>query len=885
MNRWGERPMPISAGTRFGAYEITGPLGAGGMGEVYRARDTELGRDVAIKVLPASFTSDASRVARFEQEAKTLASLNHPNIAHIYGLERSDGTTALAIELVEGPTLAERIAEGPLPVDEALGIAGQIADALEAAHERGIVHRDLKPANVKLTPNGVVKVLDFGIAKALDTRVTSSGNAPVLTTPAMTEAGIVLGTAAYMSPEQARGKPVDERADIWAFGCVLYEMLTGQLAFGGEDVTIVLARVLERSANLEALPKGVSPAVRRTLELCFEKDPRQRIADIRDVRLALAGVFTPSAPASTRLGWWQTRAAVASVALVAVAALTWLGWLASKPAPLLPETRVEIGTPPTTTPGSFAISPDGRRVVYTAEQQGRTSLWVRSLDTGDATLLRDTEGASFPFWSADGRAIAFYQARKLRTIDLSSGATRDLADAVGGRGGSWGRRGDIVFSPTGVSGIVRIPSQGGEPTAVTQIEGDDRHFAPSFLPDGRDFLFFAQHADGGAIYVASTAGGVSTRLVDADGPATYAAGHLLFIRQGRLFAQPFDVEARAITGKEVAVETTLGAAERNVIGVSASTTGTVVYRTESAAAEQRRLAWFDRAGLELLGVPGSGSTSFALSPDEQRVALARNVAGNTDLWIMDFGRGAVSRFTTDPSLDAHPVFSADGERLIYQRYFTERGVGDIYWRRVTGGADELLIGDARGKIPTDVSHDGRLLLFKATAGGLLTTWDVWAMPLTGGGKPIAVSTTPFDETDGQFSPDDKWVLFQSDESGQAEVYLQPFGRSGERVQVSIGGGAQPRWRADGREIFYVALDGKLMAVPVEPSADTAKAPILGRPVGLFTTRMGPLVAPVARQRYVPSHDGQRFLMSIMDPASPPLEVILNFQPARAAQSP
>jgi serine/threonine protein kinase len=876
--------MALAAGTRLGPYEITGPLGAGGMGEVYRATDTSLKREVAIKVLPQSLAADADRLARFQREAEVLAPLNHPNIAQIYGLERSDGTTAIAMELVEGPTLADRIAQGAVSLDEALGIATQIADALEVAHERGIVHRDLKPANVKLRPDGTVKVLDFGIAKALDTRTTSSGDAPMLTTPAMTEAGVVLGTAAYMSPEQARGKPVDQRTDVWAFGCVLYEMLTGQLAFGGEDVTIVLARVLERSANLDALPGTVSSAIRRTLELCFEKDPRKRIRNIGDVKLALGGAFAPRGgiSVSVPVAWWQTRTAVMGVGLVAVLALAALLWFTREPLPSPPETHVEIDTPATKSPMSFAISPDGRRLVYAGLQDGRDLLWVRSLDSSNAAPLAGTENAIAPFWSADSRTVAFFKDSKLKAIDVGSGAVRDLADAIGGRGGTWGALGDIVFSPTGVGSVMRLSSQGGQPVPVTHIEGTERHFEPRFLPDSRSFLFFVSSAEGGSIYAAKLGGGPAKRIADADSAAAYAAGRLLFVRQGRLFAQPFDPQSLATAGEAVAVEGAQGSDGRNVIGVSASPTGVVVYRTEPAVTSRRQLAWFDRSGTELVRVADDVTINIALAPDEQHVAATRVTGGNSDIWTVDLGRGVVSRFTTDPAIDSAPLYSADGERLIFQRFYTDRGAGDILWRPVAGVAEEALISDDRGKIPTDVSRDGRWLLFKATPEGgerTATTWDLWAMRLTGDRRPIPVRITPFNETDGQFSPDGDWVLFQSDQSGQYEVYLQPFGREGEPVQVSIGGGAQPRWRADGQELYYVALDGRLMAVSVEPSEDSAKPPRLGRAEALFATDMGPVVSLITRQRYVPSRDGQRFLMNVAKAAgASPLRVILNYNP-------
>jgi Tol biopolymer transport system component len=697
----------------------------------------------------------------------------------------------------------------------------------------------------------------------------------------MTEAGIVLGTAPYMAPEQARGKPVDQRADIWAFGCVLYELLTGQLAFGGDDVTIVLARVLERSPDFAALPAGTPPAVRRTLELCLEKDPKKRIADIRDVKLALAGAFGTAVNAACP-PFWRTGAAMVAMTGVAALSLVAITWLMSRPvAARLPETHLELSTPGTATPTAFAISADGRRVVYSATEDGRASLWVRSLDGGAPTRLEGTEDAVTPFWSPDGRSLGFFQDRALRAIDVTSGVIRTLTEAAEGRGGSWNAQGDVLFAPSGVGGILRVPAQGGERVTVTALApGQRSHGFPAFLPNGRDFLFFADGSEVGGVYAGSLGETEPKRIVDADGSAAYASGHLFFPRQGRLFAQPFDLDTLSAIGEAVSVDDSASDDGRNVIAVAASATGVVVYRTEAAGTGGRRLAWFDRSGAEILAVEGSEpGGAFALSPDEERMAITRTAGGNGDIWMIDVRRGVPSRFTTTASLDTHPLFSADGSRLIYQRFFTDRGVIRIVWRPVSGGEEESLIEGERGVIATDVSRDGRLLLLKSVEGIGIRGWDIWALPLSGDRTPMPAVVTPFDERDGQFSPDAAWVLYQSDESGRFEVYLQPFGRAGERVQVSVGGGAQARWRADGRELFYVALDGRLMAVSVQPSADASVAPTLGRPEPLFVTSMGPVVPAVARQWYVPSPEGQRFLMSVVDATSAsPLEVILNFDP-------
>jgi len=873
--------MPLSPNTQFGSYRIAQAIGSGGMGEVYRAHDPSLKRDVAIKVLPPTVANDSDRLLRFQREAELLASLNHPNVAHIYGLERGDTGTGIVMELVDGPTLVERIADGPLPVEEALRIATQIADALEAAHQRGIVHRDLKPANIKVGPDGTVKVLDFGIAKALDTRSTAGPGPAAITAPALTEAGFVLGTAAYMSPEQTRGKAVDQRTDVWAFGCVLYEMLAGRPAFSGEGATDTLARVLERDPDFGALPT-LPAAVRRTLELCLQKNVRDRFADIRDVRLALSGAFAVPRPASPTFAA-SRRMSVAAAGLLILTGLS-LGaavWFATRRSPLAPETHLEIGTPPSTSPWSFAISPDGRRLVYLGTVDGRSSLWLRSLETGDVVALPGTDNAALPFWSGDGREVAFFKDGKLKVLETVSGATRDIADAVNGAGGSWGALGDVVLAPSGIGGIVRMPSAGGEVRTVTEPPASERHVFPSFLPNGRDFLFFAASPHENAIRVARDGNATGKRLFDADGPAVFARDQVFFIRQGKLFAVPFDANSLSATGQPVSIAGSLSKAGQNVIWVSASETGVVVYRTQSGTAGASRFSWFDRSGAELERIEGVASTSFALAPDEQHLMVTRN----DDLWAVDLRRGGASRLTTEESYDGHPVFTPDGERVIYQR-LSDRG--DMFWQSARGGAEEALISDLRGKIPTDVSADGRLLLFKAIggtagqpAGSALGSWDLWAMPLSGDRAPFPILETPYNEVDGQFSPDGAWVLFQSDQSGQFEVYLQPFGHAGDRVMVSVGGGVQPRWRADGREIFYLTLDGTLMAVPVEPIKTEGSPPALGHPQPLFATSVRPLINTVMRQQYVPARDGQRFLINVAETeTASPLEVIVNFDPTK-----
>jgi Tol biopolymer transport system component len=889
--------MSLVPGARFGSYEVVALIGEGGMGQVFRARDPRLQREVAIKVLPASVAHDAERLARFEREARTLASLNHPHIAHVYGLEAVGDVHGLVMELVEGPTLAERLTRGALPLDEALGVAAQMAEALEAAHEQGIVHRDLKPANVKVRPDGVVKVLDFGLAKVLEP-VGGSGVAasqlPTITTPAMTQMGVVLGTAAYMSPEQAKGRPADTRTDVWAFGCVLFEMLTGRRVFAGADVADTIANVLKDAPDWGGLPPDAPAALRRLLRRCLEKDRRRRLADIADARLEIEearesgeGPVTTTAPASAP-AWWQSRAVAAGLAVAALASLAVSAWMAAKPAATAPETHVQIVTPPTSAPRSFALSPDGRRIAYVAARDGRNVLWVRSLDDGAVQSFVGTEDARTPFWSPDGRSVGF-SSDALKVLDIASGAVRILASVASltGNGGAWNGTGDVLFLPTGSGGVARVSAQGGAPAVVTRrVDGQRTHEFPWFLPDGRSFLIFADGLPAvRGVYVATLGSTDSRRVVESDGPAVFVGGRLVFVNQGRLWAQDFDLATLSVSGAPASiVGGPQDVADRVVAVAAASSADALAYRREPVGADERRLAWIDRRGAEEQSIEGGrGTGAFALSPDGSRLVLPRRVSGSGSLWMLDLRRGVLGRFTTEPG-GTHPLFSRDGARVFFQRL--NAGRGGILARLVSGAdTDHVVVGGGRGSIPTDVSPDGQVLLFKTTAGALGDgrpglSWDLWAVRLEADATPFPVIATPFDERDGQFSPDGRWILYQANEGTQFDIYLQPFGRAGEKLQVSVGGGAQPRWRPDGKEIFYVALDGRLMAVPVEMSGGAS--PVLGSPQALYATRIGPPVQPISRPYYVPSADGQRFLMSLVDeaPASP-IEIILNVN-ARAA---
>jgi Tol biopolymer transport system component len=873
-------------GRQLGAYRVDSWLGAGGMGEVYRARDTKLGRDVAIKILPRLFVSEPERLARFAREARLLASLNHPHIGAIYGLEDVDGIPALVLELIDGVTLADRLAKGPLPVREALTIAVQIADALDAAHEKGIVHRDLKPANVKITPEGMVKVLDFGLAKAF----ARGGSVPdLLHMPTVTATelrpGAILGTPAYMSPEQARGQAIDKRTDIWAFGCVLYEMLTGRHVFAGNDVSEVLASVLAREPDFALLPTDTPSSIRRLLRRCLQKEPKERLHDISDARIEIQDADAKVDPDVTivlsrrgreRLAWIvAVLLAMVSVVAVAVAIAS-----ALRPPPAAREVRLEITTPPTTDQVSLALSPDGQSLVFVADSEGQPRLWLRSLEAISSRRLAGTDGAAYPFWSPDSRSIGFFAQGKLKRLDIAGGAAQTLANADIGRGGSWNRDGVILFAPSTFGPIFRVSDRGGEPVAVTRlgILKPVGHRFPQFLPDGRHFLFSTVGSPKGrGVYVASLDGSVMRRLLDAETAAVVASGHVLFVRQGTLFAQSFDPVRLELAGSPFSVvEDTAFDRSANIAALSSSAAGSLAYRAGTAG-DQRQFLWFDRSGKQVgkLGDPDTAAPANPqLSPDGRRVALNRTMNGQPGIWLLDTGRGVLSRFTFDAP-DALPVWSPDGRRLVFG---SRRDTFDLYEKPASGGGTEELVLTAPGiSAPTDWSTDGRFLLYRSDAPN--TGSDIWALPMGGNRKPFPVIQTDFDERDGQFSPDGRWIAYESNESGRFEIYVQPFPGPGSKWQMSTNGGAQVRWRRDGRELFYIGLDSRLMTVPLQVASGSQTLEP-GTPVSLFATRIfGGALQGAFKQQYVVSPDGQRFLINSLTAATTsPITLILNWKP-------
>ena len=924
--------MSIAAGTRIGSYEVRALIGAGGMGEVYRAHDTRLGRDVALKVLPEAFARDGQRMARFEREAKLLASLNHPNIAAIYGIEESGPIRALVIELVEGPTLAERVLSGAIAIDEALPIARQVADAVEYAHDKNVIHRDLKPANIKVKADGMVKVLDFGLAKAMSDDPTEGdmSNSSTLSMAA-TRQGVILGTAGYMSPEQARGKVVDRRADVWAFGVVLYEMLTGKQLFSGETMQDTLAAVLQREPDWQALPPAIPAKVRDLLRRCLDRNARQRLRDAGEARILIEGVLSgaataepvaaPGSKSRERMAW-----AVAAAA-IAVALVGWGAFVYLRPAPVAaPEMRTEIVTPSTTDPVSFALSPDGRQIAFVASGDGPQRLWLRRLDATSAQPLAGTEGASYPFWSPDSRSVGFFAGNKLRRIDIGGGSPQTLADATAGRGGAWSPDGTILFPRNAVSPLFRIPASGGEPVAVTKLDKQSSHRFPQFLPGGRQFLFYAQGTpETAGIYLGSLDSSETKRLAAADtagvyfseravrqdggrtrtrSPASSLAGWLLFIRAGTLLAQRLDLGRGELTGDPVTVADPVAFNAGTFAGAfSVSAAGLVAYR--SGEATQRQLVWFDRSGKTLgtLGPPDANSlTSPSLSPDGRRVAVYRTVQGNTDIWLLDATR--TTRFTFDASLDRYPVWSPDGSRIVFES--NRKGPRDLYLKASNGaGGEELLVESAQNKAAFDWSRDGRFLAYRSE--DPQTSFDLWVLPMEGDRKPFVFLRTNFDEHRAQFSPDGRWVAYTSNESGQFEIYVRPFfqgglpfaaqgqqvqpapvsgnasgtssgsstgGGAGGQWQVSTSGGINPRWRADGKELYYIAPDGKLMAASITASGATIEP---GTPVALFQTRIlgGGMDLNVGTQ-YDVTGDGRFLINTVLEDDASPITLLQNW---------
>ncbi len=876
-------------GLRLGPYELIARIGAGGMGEVWRATDTRLDRSVAIKICHVQFSE------RFEREARAVAALNHPNICTLYDV----GPDYLVMELVEGPTLAERIAAGPLPLDETLAFARQITEALEAAHEKGIVHRDLKPANVKLTANGNVKVLDFGLAKALDSGITLAdpNSSPTLTLSA-TRAGMILGTAAYMSPEQARGIAADKRADIWAFGVVLYEMLAGKQMFASESVSDTLASVLKTDPDWSALPAGTPPSIRRLLRRCLERDRRRRLHDIADARLEIdeapsALTEAPAVPAQahsrirTLLPW-----SIAALALIA-----WLGntlWRTAAPDSsiqvLLQPPEKAVFTPVSQISGGMAVSPDGRTVAFAATQDSGTLLWVRRLDSLSARPLARTDNAYFPFWSPDNRFLGFFAEGKLRKIEVAGGGPHVICEANGSaRGGTWNREGVIVFGGNG-NGLQRVSAAGGRPVRISAADQDTADSWPYFLPDGRHYLYLARSTvleksairvgsldqkpgvDPGIELLKSESNGVYAPLLGGGiGPGH--RGWLLSLRDTTLFAQALNTNGFTLEGEAIPVAEGFGS-QGMFAKMSVSGNGVLIYRHQDT--ESSRLVWMSRDGKStpINATPGA-YTSPRLSPDGNKLAVSVGEphTGKTDVWQIDLLRGASTRFTFDPASHTFPVWSPDGQKIVSGTPLGGGSSLDVKAANGSGSEDRLMPPSTGGRASYDWSRDGRYILFMRL--GEATSADLWIYDLRER-KSAAFLETPFVESQGQFSPNGKWVAYSSDASHRFEVYVRSFTGSAQ-FQISNAGGVQARWRADGKEIYYATRDGKMMAVNVDGGSE---AFTYGSPRLLFESRalVGATGSGPQGYLYDVTPDGQRFLIIERgDAGAQPLTLVTNWQ--------
>ena len=915
--------LVITPGVHLGAYEVVALIGAGGMGEVYRARDPRLGRDVAIKVLPPAFSADPERLQRFEQEARAAAALNHPNILAVYdiGQHPSEGSGPAApyivSELLEGETLRERLQQAPatvrsaggeaidqsaLPVRRAIEYAVQIAHGLAAAHEKGLVHRDLTPENICVTSDGRVKVLDFGLAKLTQAEPSAIGASVAPTSPPHTQAGVVLGTTGYMAPEQVRGLATDHRSDIFAFGAILYEMLGGQRAFRGDTTVDAMTAILkEDPLELPAAERHIPPALARIVDRCLEKNPGARFQSTGDLAFALealsghsgateAVVGAAAIPGTrTRLAWVLT--AIFAVAFLAAGASAARMYLQRAPADavvyrtlILPPAGVNWSS---AIPAlRFVLSPDGRRLAFVATgTDGRTLLWVRPTDALEARALAGTENVVMPFWSPDSRFIAFNAGGYLKRIDVSGGPPLTVAESIGNNQGSWNQDDVILFAPR-AGPLYRVPASGGTPSPVTTLDaasGDVQHWNAFFLPDGRHFLYHVVGSktrganDARAIYVGSLDPTEKPRLLLEGGSnAQYASGYVLFMRDDTLMAQAFDADRLELTGNAatVAADVQIGGNTGRTGAFSVSQTGVLAYQTRSGDGSSR-LFWFDRTGKQIAALGDQADYGgVELSPDGTRAAVnVLDPARRTrDIWLYDVARGLRTRFTFDPAEDDFPVWSPDGSQIGFGS--ARMGQFDLYVKPSSGaGTEELLYHEARSVSPSSWSPNGHSLLYFYSAAGPQGS-DLRVLPLSGDRKTSVFLQTPFNEDAGTFSSDGRWVAYQSNESGRNEVYVAPFPGPGGKWQISTAGGASPRWRRDGREIYYLAPNNRLMAAPVSGEGSAFQVGVVQ---SLFEARPRP---GVLARPYDVSADGQRLLVNtLVQEASAPITLVVNWTAA------
>jgi serine/threonine protein kinase/Tol biopolymer transport system component len=889
--------MSILAGTRLGPYEILSPLGAGGMGEVYKAKDTRLDREVAIKVLPTHLSDNPDLKQRFEREAKAISQLTHPHICALYDVGNADGLEYLVMELLEGQTLAERLEKGPLPIEQVFKFGVEIGDALDKAHRQGIVHRDLKPGNVMLTRSGV-KLLDFGLAKlgasTAAREISGLSSLPTELSPSqpLTEKGTVMGTFQYMAPEQLEGQEADSRTDIFSLGCVLYEMATGRKAFAGKSRASMIAAILDHDpAPISSIQPMTPPALDRVVKTCLAKDPEDRWQSAHDVVSELKWIAeagsqagAPATVVSRRKSRERVAWGLAAVLfLLTVASVTGYLARASKPAPVI---RSSIQIPEKQFVSFLAVSPDGTRLVFSAGALGaQPSLWMRRLDGSQSEPIPGTEEAAFPFWSPDGQFLAFFADGKLKKVDLSGGPVVTICEAERAVGGTWGRDGTILFTPTPSSPLYRVPSSGGKPAPATKLDQkrhETTHRYPHFLPDGRHFLYAAANLAGAgddptnAIRLGSLSGGDDRLVVPGLANPFYSSGYVFYAREETLFALPFDAKQLVARGEALPVAQKVSGFVNflHYTPFAISETGLLVFQPDVPVPS--RLVWFDRGGKELgsVGEPDLYG-NLRLSPDGRKLALDifDSRRSRSEVWAVDLSSGARTKLVSGDAQNSNPIWSPDGDRVAFASDRKGKGIhSDVWVKSINGGTEELLLQSADNRIPEDWSRDGRFLSFNAIPVSGRRNQQVWFADLASGRKSTGFQTNALSQFESRISPDGRWLAFTSDESGRVEIYVVPFPSGTGKWQISAAGGALPRWRGDGQELYFLSIDNKLMAADVNVgSSFHAASPA---PLFAFHPNLNSNVFDVAA-------DGKRFLANSVpaDLSSPPLTLIANWPAA------
>ena len=877
----------MQQGTKLGRYEIRSMIGLGGMGEVYRAFDPTINRDVAIKILPAAVSADKERLIRFQQEARAAGRLNHPNILTIHHIDTHDGIPYIVSELLEGETLRERMNRSALPLTKTVDYALQVTHGLAAAHGKGIVHRDLKPENLFITKDGRIKILDFGLAKLTTAASTNVGKPDDPTRKVLTEPGTIVGTVNYMSPEQVRAQPLDQRSDIFSFGAILYEMLTNNRAFHGASAVDTMSAILNvEPPGLSATTQAISPFLQRIVNRCLAKIPEERFQSAHDLAFSLEAPTGVAGSESVALPVERTmRTSRERIAWIALTALLILGafvisyFRRGSEAP--GAVRFLIAAPAKTSIiGNTIISPDGRRMVFLAtDSSGKNMLWLRALDSLEAQPLAGTDDATpFSFWSPDSRFVGFFAGGKLKKIEVTGGAPQTVCDAPDGRGGTWNSDGVIVFAPHSGSELYRVNALGGVPAPVTRLDPsrqESSHRLPSFLPDGRHFLYTCSPAgeDGRGIYIGSIDSEESKQILKIPSKGEYVSpGYLLFVSDGKLMAQHFDIKSWQLSGDPLTIaEQVVYNPANGTASFSVSTTGTLLYRSNDSS--QTQLTWFDRRGKETGKVGPPDLFNPWLSPDGKRVIaeLSDEQTGLHNAWLVDLARNLTSRFTFEEKGAHYPLWSPDGTRVAFSS--GRHGVWNVYLKSTSGLTEaEPIHKSDTAERASDWSADGRYILIEAESPK--TMRDLWVIPLEGSREPIHFLETAFDEMQARFSPDGHWIAYTSNETGKFEVYVQPFPGSGAKWQISTKGGGEPFWRRDGKELFYVTPDKKIMAVDI----DLSPALSVGAPKPLFDVKIQGPIGTDNRSHFVASADGQHFLVQITTEGSDfsPVTVVMNW---------